>query len=585
MSMTRRDFLQTLAMSAAAGFNFGAASRAFGAPADPYEIPPFGNVTLLHFTDCHAQLLPIHFREPSYNIGVAEAKGRPPHLVGNNFLKYYGVAPNSPEAFAFTYLDFEAAARKYGRMGGFAHLATLVKRIKAQRPNRCLLMDGGDTWQGSATSLWTKGQDMVDATKLLGVDLMTGHWEFTYGMDRVQELVKSMAGRIEFLAHNVLLTDDAQFAGKPAYDKEKGQVFKPYSIREVNGVKVGVIGQAFPYTTLANPRYLLEDWSFGIRDEQAQKFIDEVRAKGAQLVVLLSHNGMDVDVKMASRITGCDVILGGHTHDGIPKPLTVANKSGKTLVVNSGSNGKFLSVMDVEVKSGRMTGFRFNMLPVFSNLLPADAEMAAHIEKVRSPHKAKLDEVLATTEVTLYRRGNFIGSFDQVIADALIEVRGADLSFSPGFRWGTSVLPGEAITMDRMMDQMAITYAKSTLTEMTGEMIKNILEDIADNLFNPDPYYQMGGDMVRVGALRYAIDATQPIGKRISGLELKGKPLSPNKPYLVAGWASVNPQPDSLPDIWDVVGQYLKHKKVIKEVKVNVPAVKGIEGNPGFATT
>jgi sulfur-oxidizing protein SoxB len=374
-------------------------------------------------------------------------------------------------------------------------------------------------------------------------------------------------------------------AGAPAFNADKGQVFKPYSFREVNGVKVGIIGQAFPYTTIANPRYMLEDWSFGIRDEQAQKVIDEVRAKGAQLVVLLSHNGADVDLKMASRITGCDVILGGHTHDGIPKPSVVANKGGKTLVVNSGSNGKYLSVMDVEVKGGKMTDFRFNMLPVFSNLLPADAEMAAFIDKVRAPYKAKLDEVLATTETTLYRRGNFIGSFDQVIADALIEVRGADLSFSPGFRWGTSVLPGEAITMDRLMDQTAITYAKSTLTEMSGETIKNILEDVADNLFNPDPYYQMGGDMVRVGGLKYAIDIAQPIGKRISNMELKGKPISPSQNYLVAGWASVNPQPDSLPDIWDVVGQYLKHKKVIKEVKVNVPAVKGIEGNPGFAVT
>ncbi len=579
MSLNRRDFMRLLAMAGAAGMTLN--SRSFADASVDYDIPTFGNLSLMHFTDCHAQLMPVYFREPNFNVGIGEAFGKPPHVVGDYFLKHFGIAPGSANAHAFTFLDFEAAARKYGKVGGFAHLATLVKRLRASRPNS-LLMDGGDTWQGSATALWTNGQDMVDACKLLGVDIMTGHWEFTYGIDRVSQIVNEQLAPIEFLAQNVVLTEDAAFEGKPAFDEDSGRVFKPYTLREMNGIPVAVIGQAFPYTTLANPRYMIEDWSFGIRDEMCQEMVDTVRAQGAQVVVLLSHNGMDVDLKLASRVSGIDVILGGHTHDGMPKPSVVTNAGGKTLVVNSGSNAKFLSVMDLDVRGGRVEDFRYRLLPVFANLLPADPEMLAYIEGVREPFKQQLETVLAKTETTLYRRGNFIGTFDQVIVDALMAVRGADIAFSPGFRWGTSLLPGDDITVERVMDQTGITYAKSTLNEMTGENIKLVLEDIADNLFNADPYYQMGGDMVRVGGLRYAINPSAPIGERLSDLELNGKPIDPSKTYKVAGWASVNPQPDDLPDIWDVVAEYLRDQKVIRDVVANVPKVKGIETNPGF---
>ncbi len=579
MSLNRRDFMRLLAMAGAAGMTLN--SRSFADASVDYDIPTFGNLSLMHFTDCHAQLMPVYFREPNFNVGIGEAFGKPPHVVGDYFLKHFGIAPGSANAHAFTFLDFEAAARKYGKVGGFAHLATLVKRLRASRPNS-LLMDGGDTWQGSATALWTNGQDMVDACKLLGVDIMTGHWEFTYGIDRVSQIVNEQLAPIEFLAQNVVLTEDAAFEGKPAFDEDSGRVFKPYTLREMNGIPVAVIGQAFPYTTLANPRYMIEDWSFGIRDEMCQEMVDTVRAQGAQVVVLLSHNGMDVDLKLASRVSGIDVILGGHTHDGMPKPSVVTNAGGKTLVVNSGSNAKFLSVMDLDVRGGRVEDFRYRLLPVFANLLPADPEMLAYIEGVREPFKQQLETVLAKTETTLYRRGNFIGTFDQVIVDALMAVRGADIAFSPGFRWGTSLLPGDDITVERVMDQTGITYAKSTLNEMTGENIKLVLEDIADNLFNADPYYQMGGDMVRVGGLRYAINPSAPIGERLSDLELNGKPIDPSKTYKVAGWASVNPQPDDLPDIWDVVAEYLRDQKVIRDVVANVPKVKGIETKPGF---
>ncbi|KAA3631163.1 MAG: thiosulfohydrolase SoxB [Proteobacteria bacterium] len=586
MTLSRREFMQVLAAASAAGFSlrsFGQSSSG-SAPADPYEVPAFGNVTLMHFTDCHAQLMPINFREPSYNIGVGQAVGKPPHLVGEHFLRHYGIEPGTMRAHAFTYLDFVDAARKYGKVGGFAHLKTLVDRIRSSRPGRTLLMDSGDTWQGSATSLWTQGQDMVDATKLLGVEIMTGHWEFTYGMDRVHEIINDeLAGSIEFVAQNVMLTEEAAFMDAPAYDPDAGHVFKPYTMREVNGVKIAVIGQAFPYSTLANPRYKMEDWSFQIRDQQVQKYVDETRAKGAQVVVILSHNGMDVDLKMASRVSGADVILGGHTHDGMPEPSIVENAGGKTLVVNSGSNGKFLSVLDLDVKGGRVADYQFKMLPVFSDLLAPDPEMSSLIEKVRAPYLDKLGEELAVTDVTLYRRGNFIGTFDQVIVDALMSVRDAEIAFSPGFRWGTSLLPGDPITFERLMDQTAITYPKSTLTEMNGQMIKDVLEDIANNLFNPDPYLQMGGDMVRIGGLTYTIDPSRTIGERLSNLELNGKPIEANKTYKVAGWASVQPQPDDLPDIWDVVAEYLRDKKVIDKVEPNVPTVKGFENNPGFA--
>ena len=582
MSLNRREFVQLLSLAATAGLPLtGHSSNSDSAQI--YDFPSFGNVSLLHFTDCHAQLLPVYFREPSVNIGLGEAFGRVPHRVGTYFLDYFSIQRGSPEAYAYTCLDFESMAQQFGKVGGFAHLATLIKRIRATRPHS-LLLDGGDTLQGSATALWTQGRDMIGASKLLGVDIMTGHWEFTYGMDRVRAIVDGELDPIEFLAQNVVLTEDAAFDDKPAYDPESGQVFKPYTLRELNGVRVGIIGQAFPYTSLANPRYMVEDWSFGIRDAQCQAMVDALRDQGAELVVVLSHNGMDVDLKMAQRVSGIDVILGGHTHDGVPMPEIVNSPSGRTLVVNSGSNGKFLSVMDLDVRHGHLVDYRFRMLPVFSNFLPADSEMAAYVEGVRAPFVDQLSQIIASTEVTLYRRGNFGGTFDQVILDAMQKVRGADIAFSPGFRWGTSLLPGDSITYEDVMNQTAITYAKSTFNEMTGEMIHQLLEGIADNLFNSDPYYQMGGDMVRVGGLTYTIDPAATIGHRISQLEISGKPLDAAKVYRVAGWASVNPQPDELPNIWDVVSEYLVDTKVIRDVELNLPRVRGINNNPGIIT-
>jgi sulfur-oxidizing protein SoxB len=573
MSMNRREFMQVLAVAAAAGMPISARealAQQPGAAAKMYELPRFGNVHLLHFTDCHAQLLPIYFREPSVNIGVGEAEGKPPHLVGEHLLRHFGIAPRTIEAHAFTFLDFEAAARTYGKVGGFAHLATLVKRLKAGRPG-ALLLDGGDTWQGSGTSLWTNAQDMVDACKLLGVDVMTPHWEMTYGMKRVLEIVeKDFKGTIDFVAQNVVTADFGD------------QVFPPYTIKEMNGVKVAVIGQAFPYTPIANPRYMVADWSFGIKDDTMQKWVDEARGKGAQVVVVLSHNGMDVDLKMASRVRGIDAIMGGHTHDGVPAPSVVRNAGGQTLVTNAGSNGKFLGVLDFDVKGGKVADFRYKLLPVFANLLPADPAMDAFVKKVRAPYEAKLNEKLAVTEGLLYRRGNFNGTFDQVICDALMKVRGADIAFSPGFRWGTSLLPGQDILMEHVLDQTAITYPATTVNEMSGEMIKTILEDVADNLFNPDPYLQQGGDMVRVGGLSYSIDPVAAMGKRIGDMTLGGKPIEPGKNYKVAGWASVQEGVTGEP-IWDVVAKYLRDQKVLKAPKLNVPVIKGMKGNPGLA--
>ncbi len=573
MHMNRREFLQLLAVAAASGMTLDSKSALAGnAPANFYDVPRHGNVSFLHFTDCHAQLTPVWFREPNVNLGVATAVGKAPHIVGQHLLKKYGVKPGSAEAHAFTYLDFTEAAKVYGKVGGFAHLKTLVDRMRAQRPG-ALLLDGGDTWQGSATSLWTNAQDMVDACIKLGVNVMTPHWESTFGAERVLEIVNKdfKNANVDFVAQNIVTNDFGD------------QVFKPYVMKEMNGVKIAVVGQAFPYTPIANPRYMVPDWSFGIRDDSMQKWVDDARANGAQVVVVLSHNGMDVDLKMASRVTGIDAIFGGHTHDGVPQPVQVKNAKGITLVTNAGSNSKFLGVLDFDVKNGRVASYKYRLLPVFSNLLPADKDMDAFIKQVRAPFESKLNETLAVTDDLLYRRGNFNGTWDQVIVDALMEVKGADAAFSPGFRWGTTLLPGDAITMERLMDQTAITYPATTLNHMTGATIKTIMEDVCDNLFNADPYYQQGGDMVRVGGIEYTVAPNKKIGERISNMMLKGEPVEADKVYKVAGWAPVGEGVTGEP-IWDVVAAYLRDKKTIKGVKLNTPKVVGIgKNNPGIA--
>ncbi|MBK8454174.1 MAG: thiosulfohydrolase SoxB [Thiofilum sp.] len=571
MGMNRREFLQLLAAASVAGFGLNTRLALANQPSNPYELPSFGNVSVLHYTDCHAQLLPIYYREPSVNLGIGSMQGKPPHLVGEPFLKHYGIAPNTLEAHAFTYLDFAEAAKKYGKVGGFAHLKTLVDQIRAQRPG-ALLLDGGDTWQGSWTALKTNAQDMVDAQLLLSVDVMTPHWEMTYGAERVKEIIeKDFAGKVDFVAQNVLSTDFEE------------PVFAPYVIKEINKTPVAIIGQAFPYTPVANPRHLVPDWSFGIRDERMQEMVDEARGKGAQVVIVLSHNGMDVDLKMASKVTGIDAIMGGHTHDGVFQPVVVENAGGKTLVTNAGSNGKFLGVLDLEVKDGKVADYRYKLLPVFSNLLTPNPEMVKLIEKVREPYQKELAEELAVCDEVLYRRGNFNGTFDQLICNALMEGLDAPIAFSPGFRWGTSLLPGQPITFEHVADQTAITYGTVTRNEMSGEMIKTILEDVADNLFNADPYYQQGGDMVRVGGLKFSFDPTAKMGERVSDMQLAGKPLEMAKTYPVAGWASVQESVPENKQIWEVVADYLRDKKTISQIELNTPTLKNVEGNVGLA--
>ncbi|MCC2658673.1 MAG: sulfate thiol esterase SoxB [Panacagrimonas sp.] len=569
--LSRREFLEILLAATASGLPIGH-SRA---GADPgweglYEVPRFGQVHVLHFTDCHAQLKPILFREPSVNLGTGPAKNRAPHLVGRALLRAYQVREGSAEAHALSCVDFEEAAARFGKVGGFSHLSTLIKRMKASRPG-ALLLDGGDTWQGSATALWTQAQDMADACAALGVDVMTGHWEFTLGSDRVEQLIASnRKNRIEFVAHNVATKD----FGDP--------VFAPYVMREINGVATAIIGQAFPYTPIANPAHFVPDWAFGIQEEHLQQTVALARKQGAVVVLLLSHNGMDVDLKLASRVTGIDAILGGHTHDGVARPVEVRNSGGTTLVTNAGSNGKFLGVLDFSVKENRVDGWRYRLLPVFANALPADPQMESLIAKIRAPHEAKLGERLAIAGDTLYRRGTFNGSFDQLVLDALLAEKNAQIAFSPGFRWGTSLVAGSPITYEDVMNVTAITYPQTTVSEMTGERIKAVLEDVADNLFNPDPYLQQGGDMVRVGGLSYAIAPERAMGERIQDLQLGGKPLEAGRTYKVAGWAPVAAGVQGEP-VWDVVSRWLRDRKEVVSPNPASPRLIGVASNDGIA--
>ena len=580
--MDRREFLRLLAIAGVASGPVGCAIRGRSDEFDLYAVKPFGEARLLHFTDCHAQLLPVYFREPSVNLGFGDALNRPPHLVGDALLEYAGIKPGTEFAHAVTHLDFSDTARRYGKVGGFAHLRTLVNRLREESgPGNSLLLDGGDTWQGSGTAYWTRGRDMVDACNLLGVDVMTGHWEFTYQDSEVMRNIGEFAG--EFVAQNVRLTDDAAFDGAVAFDEDTGHVFPPYTLRNVGGRTIAIIGQAFPYTPIANPSRFMPDWTFGIRAAELQGLVDRIRDQDRpDAVVLLSHNGMDVDVKLANVVSGIDAILGGHTHDGVPVPLIVKNSSGKTIVTNAGSNGKFLGVLDLEFGASGVADFHYRLLPVFANLLAPDAEMENYITRLREPWLTALEEPLATAEQLLYRRGNFNGTFDQVICDAQRSVGDSQIAFSPGFRWGTSVLPGDTVTMERVMDQTCITYPETYVREMSGEQIKLILEDVCDNLFNPDPFYQQGGDMVRVGGMNYVCEPLAGAGKRISEMTLDdGKPIEASKRYRVAGWATVGSVAEG-PPIWDVVAEYLRDAKVARVDTLNTPMLKGVGANQGL---
>jgi S-sulfosulfanyl-L-cysteine sulfohydrolase len=551
VDLTRRDLLKLLAIGATAGVAPRVLAEAADAPDRLLDFEPLGNVTLLHVTDTHAQLKPVYYREPDTLLGVGDERGKPPYLTGEALLAAYGLLRGSPAAYAHTYLDFPTLAARYGRMGGYAHLASLVKRVRAERPGKTLLLDGGDALQGSATALWSRGEDMLRATNALGVEVFTAHWEFMYGLERVRELFGDRETRGRFTGE--LLAQNVSEAGWG------DRLFKPYTVRELGGVRVGIIGQAFPYTPIAHPRRFVPDLTFGIRDDAVQALVRELRdEKKADCVVLLSHNGIAVDLKLASRVSGLDVILGGHTHDGLPQPIEV----GRTLVVSSGSHGKFLSRLDLDVQGGRVVGHRYRLLPVLAGVLPADAEMAALIQEVRAPHEAKLGETLAVSDTLLYRRGNFNGTFDEIILDALLKRTDAEVAFSPGFRWGLTVVPGQAITLEDVYAHTALTYPNTWTRAMTGKEIVALMEDVADNLFHRDPYYRQGGDMVRVGGVTYAIDPAAPIGRRIRDVRVNGRALQSARRYKAAGWASVG-EADG-PPAWDVVADHLRALKRVR---------------------
>lgn len=552
--ISRRDFLQvSMAASALVGASgFGNWSRLAAQQAltqdQLLQFETFGNVSLIHITDIHAQMKPIFFREPEINLGVGENKGEVPHVTGADFRRLFGIEDGSPSHYALTYNDFSSLARGYGKVGGLDRVATVVNAIRADRPD-AILLDGGDTWHGSYTCLKTQGQDMVNVMNALKPDAMTFHWEFTLGSERVNEIVEGLP--FAALGQNIF---DAEW-------DEPAEMFKPYKFFERGGVKVAVIGQAFPYMPIANPGWMFPEYSFGIRDEHMQEMVDEVRGMGAELVVCLSHNGFDVDKKMAGIVKGIDVILSGHTHDALPEPVLV----GETIIVASGSNGKFVSRVDLDVRDGRMMGFHHKLIPIFSDVITPDAQVSALIDEQRAPFKTELEEVIGQTDSLLYRRGNFNGSWDDLICDALLSEREADIAMSPGVRWGPSILPGQDITREDIYNVTSMTYGKAYRSEMTGEFIKVILEDVADNIFNPDPYYQQGGDMVRIGGMAYRIDITKPQGERISDMTLikSGEVLDPAKNYVVAGWASVNEGTEG-PQIWDVVENHIRKEGTIR---------------------
>ncbi|MDJ0739028.1 MAG: 5'-nucleotidase C-terminal domain-containing protein [Gammaproteobacteria bacterium] len=625
--LDRRDFLKVMGLGAAAGAAPLISSKALSGPKMPdgfYDVPMKGNVRILHITDVHGQLKPVYFREPNVNLGIGEAFGRPPHLVGKKLLEAMDIQPNTPEAYAYTYLDFDAAALKYGRTGGFAHLKTLLDRLREQAGGRqnTLTIDGGDLWQGSGTSLWTRGVDMVEASNILGLDVMVGHWEFTYRENEVLSNVTLFKG--DFIGQNVRVKPDSLFGdeypalvekydGRGLFDEDTGHAFQPYVIKEINGARIAVVGQAFPRTANANPQEFFPDWSFGLREDDMISLVKQIREdEKPAAVVLLSHNGMDVDIKMAERVPGLNAVFGGHTHDGMPKPVRVKNvEGGECLVTNAGSNSKYVGVMDFDIRDGQLKGMDYTMRPIISDWLPADKEMEAYINQMRSTtydenvvesrrsdaffnksrvgktYEEILGEKLAIADRTLYRRGNFMGTWDQVLCNALRHEYDADIALSAGVRWGTSTLKGDWITMEDVMTQCSMTYAETYVAEMTGGDILNMLEGVADNLFDPDPYLQSGGDMVRVGGLDYTIDPAKPLGQRISNVTLdNGHVVEAGTTYKVSGWATVNRTPDGRL-MWDVVRDYILAKKdkddVLRLPKINHPELVNVLSDPGIA--
>jgi S-sulfosulfanyl-L-cysteine sulfohydrolase len=567
--ISRREFLQMLALAAAGPGLHGSLAQARTLAETMYAPAKFGDVSLIHLADRHAQLLPQYYREPSARVGVGQGRNEPPFLVGEHLLERFRVMPSTPHAHALTHLRFEDAAVVYGKVGGVAHLATVVNQLRATRPD-ALLLDSGDSWVGSGLAEWTQGRDGAEVSRLLGVDAMTGDWEFALGADQLKMLLAGEAkGRTSFLAQNV---------------RERGggaRPFRPHSIYFVGGHPVGVIGLAYPHIGRYGVKNFVPDWEFGLDEPGLQASVDSVRARGVRLVVLMSHAGLPADLKLAKRLRGVDVILSGHSHDPMPQPFVVRGQSNQTLVVSGGAHGKFLGLLDLRMGDSGVLDYRYSLLPIFSRLIKPDAEMAAAVDRLRQPYAARLDETLAITEGALYRRDTFKGPFDQLVLDILRSTTKAEIAIGPGYRFGATLLPGDAITWQHILDYTAGErgYCEE---ELSGAEIRNRLEAWSDEVFNPDPYEQSGEDMVRTAGLDFECDPAADHGRRIRRAFVGKQSLEDGRRYKVVSWGVRSLAATGTQSVAGVVADYLRRAKNIAAIEPTMPRMIGREGNLGI---
>lgn len=583
MDITRRDFFHLAGVLGASTFLAGCSSSTTTSSMLPSDISastlmdmkPVGNVSILHICDLHAHLKPLYWREPSTLISAPELVGNPGFICGKNFMNYYGVKDDSLDAYFDTYLNFDELAKKFGKMGGVAHIKTIANEVRRDRGEQnVLFLDSGDTWQGTAVALWTKGEAIVKAQNDLGIDVMVGHWEFTYGKERVAELIGKLNAK--FIAQNIINNDQWS-------DKFEELVFEPYTIKVVGGHKIGIIGQAFPFTSTANPKHFTEGWSFGINTESLQKYVDKLRIEEkVEAVLLLSHDGFSVDQEVAKKVKGIDFILSGHTHDPAPKPIKINN----TVILISGSHGKYVSRLDLDIKNGKVVDYGYKLIPVASDLIPADPKTQALVNQIYAPYEEKLSEVLGKTKHTLYKRDTFFSTYDALIGDAIKDTMDSEIAFTPGYRWGTTIPAGSAVTLDSVFDMTAITYPEVYTFELKGDRIKALLEDIADNVFNANPMYQQGGDMSRLAGIHYEIKVGAQTGNRINNIKVNGKPLDTNKNYKISSWggnlqnAGTNLQESKIAPVYDVTANYIRKKGLI-DISSNDTNVKIVDFDCG----
>lgn len=407
---------------------------------------------------------------------------------------------------------FEGSDSNYIRAGGYPRISAYINKVRKEKDNKVVVLDGGDTFHGTLPVVDSKGMILTSYLNEMKIDAMTAHWEFAYGPKHFSSLLNAL--NYPMLAIN-------------CYDKTTDKlVFDPYLIKEVNGLKIGIIGIAATIIDKTMPQHFAEGLYFSLGNEELPGYIAELKDQDVDLVILLSHLGFPQEVKLAQEVDGIDVLLSAHTHNRVYEPALVND----TIIFQSGCHGSFLGHLDLVVENKKIVDYK-HQLVVLDESLDEDLDMKAAIEKDLEPYKEQLNKIVGRTGTDLNRSTVFESTMDNLLLQSMIDISGAELAFSNGWRYGAPIPKGD-IRENDLWNMIPVNPPLSKV-KLKGQEVWDMMEENLERTFSIDPYQQMGGYVKRVLGMNLYCKIENPYGERVQQIFVQGQALEKDRVYHV----------------------------------------------------